>query len=318
MTIDRAVWQGRVDTGEAGHTLRLHQVLRDYDACDASEVAGGAVVLGFCSDEGVRRNHGRQGAVAGPDMLRRALASLPVQGTPAVFDGGNIVCADDRLEAAQAALGHRVAEVLAAGARPVVLGGGHEIAYGTFLGVAEHFGDRLRDEPMLILNFDAHFDLRAQPTASSGTPFWQISQLLAGRQAPFHYACLGVSRYSNTEALFERATALNVDYWLDETMLAHRLPQMCEQLEKRLAKVSHVYLTIDMDVLPGEKAPGVSAPAAHGVALEVIEALVGVVRRSGKLRVADIAEYNPTYDRDGLTARVGARLLHPLITQLDV
>ena len=46
-----------------------------------------------------------------------------------------------------------------------------------------------------------------------------------------------------------------------------------------------------------------------------MEALIGVVRRSGKLRVADIAEYNPTYDRDGLTARVGARLLHPLITQ---
>lgn len=315
MTIDRKVWQGRVDSGEAGHTLRLHQVIRDYDD-DTAQAAGGAVVLGFCSDEGVRRNHGRPGAVAGPDTLRRALASLPVLGTPAVFDGGNVVCIDDRLEAAQSALGHRVADVLAAGARPVVLGGGHEIAYGTFLGVAEHYGDRLRDEPILILNFDAHFDLRAQPTASSGTPFWQISQWLAGRQAPFHYACLGVSRYSNTEALFARADALGVDYWFDEDMLAHQLPQLCERLAAKLAGVSHVYLTIDMDVLPGEKAPGVSAPAAHGVAFEVVEALIGVVRRSGKLRVVDIAEFNPTYDRDGLTARVGARLLHPLLTQI--
>lgn len=313
MTIDRSVWQGRVDTGEAGPTLRLHQVLREYDA---AQVRDGAVVLGFCSDEGVRRNHGRPGAVAGPDMLRRALAGLPVTGNAAVFEGGNVVCADGRLEAAQAALGHRVAEVLRAGARPVVLGGGHEIAYGTFLGIAEHFGDRLRDEPLLVLNFDAHFDLRAQPTASSGTPFWQISQWFAGRQAPFHYACLGVSEYSNTEALFQRAQQLGVDYWLDQDMLAHQLPQMCERLEAKLASVAHVYLTIDMDVLPGEKAPGVSAPAAHGVAFEVVEALIGVVRRSGKLRVADIAEYNPTYDRDGLTARVGARLLHPLLTQL--
>ncbi|GAB3627369.1 formimidoylglutamase [Pandoraea terrae] len=312
MTIDRTVWQGRVDTGETGHTLRLHQVLRDYDA---SQVAGGAVLLGFCSDEGVRRNHGRPGAVQGPDMLRRALAGLPVHGEPAVFEGGNVVCADGRLEAAQAALGHRVAEVLRGGARPVVLGGGHEIAYGTFLGIAEHFGDRLRDEPLLILNFDAHFDLRAQPTASSGTPFWQIAQLLAGRQAPFHYACLGVSRYSNTDALFERADQLGVTYWVDEDMLAHRLPEMCERLAAELAKVSHVYLTIDMDVLPGEKAPGVSAPAAHGVPFEVVEGLIGVVRRSGKLRVADIAEYNPSFDRDGLTARVGARLMHPLLTQ---
>jgi len=71
-----------------------------------------------------------------------------------------------------------------------------------------------------------------------------------------------------------------------------------------------VHLSVDLDVLPGEKSPGVSAPAAHGVALAVVEALVGTVCGSGRLRLAEIAEMNPAFDRDDLTACVAARLVH--------
>ncbi len=83
--------------------------------------------------------------------------------------------------------------------------------------------------------------------------------------------------------------------------------------DRQLADADHVYLTIDMDVLPAGVAPGVSAPAAYGVPLAVIEELVKCVQRSGKLRVADIAEYNPTFDIDRHTARVAARLAYQLI-----
>ena len=69
-----------------------------------------------------------------------------------------------------------------------------------------------------------------------------------------------------------------------------------------------VYLTIDLDVLPAATAPGVSAPAALGVPLSVVEAMVQRVRSSGKLRAADIAEYNPSLDQDKRTARAAARL----------
>lgn len=80
-----------------------------------------------------------------------------------------------------------------------------------------------------------------------------------------------------------------------------------------MALAGHVYLTIDLDALPAAVMPGVSAPAAFGVPLAVVEALVGEVRRSGKLRVADLAEYNPSYDRDHQGARVAARLAYRLL-----
>ena len=59
---------------------------------------------------------------------------------------------------------------------------------------------------------------------------------------------------------------------------------------------------------------GVSAPAARGVDLAVIESIIEQIRLSGKLKLADLAEYNPKYDIDSRSARVAARLFH-LITK---
>ncbi|MEA3543858.1 MAG: arginase family protein, partial [Thermodesulfobacteriota bacterium] len=75
-----------------------------------------------------------------------------------------------------------------------------------------------------------------------------------------------------------------------------------------------VYLSIDLDVLPAATAPGVSAPAGRGIPLPVLEQLLSLIRSVAqkRLRVADIAEYNPIYDIDSRTARVAARLCHLL------
>lgn len=75
-----------------------------------------------------------------------------------------------------------------------------------------------------------------------------------------------------------------------------------------LAACDAVYLTVCLDVLPGAVAPGVSAPAPLGLPLALVEALVEQVMLSGRVIAADIAELNPVFDRDGLTARVAARL----------
>jgi len=83
-------------------------------------------------------------------------------------------------------------------------------------------------------------------------------------------------------------------------------------LQAFMAACDHLYLTIDLDVLPAFEAPGVSAPAARGVPLGLIEPLIETVRDSGKLRLADIAELNPDYDIDHRTARAAARLVWTL------
>src|SRR5699024_8594051 len=133
----------------------------------------------------------------------------------------------------------------------------------------------------------------------------------AARDWPFRYACLGVSRASNTAALFRRARELNVLVHEDRDF--ERAPDMVfDNLRAFIDGCDHLYLTIDLDGLPAAEAPGVSAPAARGVPLARFEPLIDLVRDSGKLRLADIAELNPDYDIDNRTARVAARLVHQI------
>nr|WP_238552029.1 formimidoylglutamase [Herminiimonas sp. CN] len=307
--MDQLLWAGRQDADSAGDTRRLHQVVQPFD--EASE--GGAALIGFACDEGVRRNHGRVGAAQGPDAIRRMLANLPAHGIGRLFDAGNIACTDGALEQAQLRLAGQVQQALVQQAFPVVLGGGHEVAYGTFIGIARHLGPALRSGRLLIVNFDAHFDLRQADQASSGTPFRQIAQWCEQAGVAFHYLCYGISRLGNTPALFARARELGVHFSLDSEIAFGNLADFGQELQQQLAAASHVYLTIDLDVLPAEKAPGVSAPAAYGVPLEKVEYLVRLAKDSGKLIAADIAECNPSFDRDGLTAKVAARLAHTLL-----
>ncbi|AXF17095.1 formimidoylglutamase [Paraburkholderia caledonica] len=317
---DGKVWAGRSDDGEPGDTRRVFNQVTPFGS--ALQVQRDApVIVGFCSDEGVRRNQGRIGAAHAPKELRRVLAGLPAKtAMAALADAGDVVCDDGDLEAAQAELAHVVSEVLAGGGRPLVFGGGHEVAWGTYSGLrlhqqreAENQATPLISRKLLIINFDAHFDLRQKRPANSGTPFDQIALDCVERGVSFNYVCFGISDLGNTASLFAHAERLGVHYVLDVDMQETQLPQRLNELQKLLDAADDVYLTIDLDVLPAATAPGVSAPAALGVPLSVVEAMVLRVRASGKLRASDIAEYNPTLDQDRRTARAAARLAYRLL-----
>lgn len=302
---DLGRWSGRIDHSEGELGRRWHQLVQPWRA------QRGLALLGFACDAGVARNQGRPGAAQGPAAIRAQLGNMPVRGCTSISDAGDVVCAADAqgdgLEAAQDLLSQAVAGLLAAGAAPLVLGGGHEMAFGSFGGLARHLSGG--DVPRIgIVNLDAHFDLRMAERASSGTPFRQMAQYCEAGGWPFRYCCLGVSAFANTQALFERARALGVRWMLDEQMAAHRFAEVADLLADFLGGVDHLYFTICLDVLPASVAPGVSAPAARGVALDVVEQIADLLAASGKLRVADIAELNPAQDIDQRTARVAARL----------
>lgn len=304
------VWQGRDDSGEQGDTTRLFQLVHR----DGGFGRGDAVLLGFASDAGVRRNRGRAGAARGPEQARRMLAGLPAGALRSLWDAGDVRCEGDALEPAQEALAAHVTRILDTGARLVVLGGGHEIAWGSYQGLRDHLhGGAGGGARVLVLNLDAHFDLRSSRPGNSGTPFHQIMEDSRTRGLPVRYACLGVSRLGNTQALFDRARDWGV-HWVEDTEMQERhLEQRLVDIDALLAPVEHVYLTIDTDVLPAAVMPGVSAPAPYGVPLSVIEACVARVKASGKLRLADIAEFNPDHDIDNHSARVVARLAWHLL-----
>jgi formiminoglutamase len=301
------IWTGRVDPEP--DSARWHQRIQPLTA----QSPAGLSLLGFACDEGVRRNHGRTGAADGPEAIRKALANLAWHRHGPAYDAGDVVCADGNLEAAQARLADAVKTLLDAGLLPVVLGGGHEIAYGSWSGLATHMSQQAQAPRIGIINFDAHFDLRDPAFVhSSGTPFAQIAEQCAQRGWPFRYACLGVSKASNTRALFNKAAELGVLVREDDEMTAANLEQLCADLQAFAADCDALYLTIDIDVLPACEAPGVSAPAARGVPLTLLEPLLECIKASGKLRLIDLAELNPTYDIDNRTAKVVARLIHRL------
>lgn len=275
----------------------------------------GVALVGFACDAGVARNQGRIGAAKGPRALRQALAPLAWHRQGPALDAGDIVCqGDSDMETAQARLAERVAELMAQGHLPIVLGGGHEVAFGSWSGLARHLDEGDTPTPRVgIINFDAHFDLRdSRHVRSSGTPFAQIAEASQARGWPFRYACLGVSRAANTRALFQRAAELGVLVREDHEITAARLDSLGEELTDFIGQCDRIYLSIDIDVLPACEAPGVSAPAAHGVPLALIEPLLTRVRDSGKLALIDLAELNPDVDIDRRTARAAARLIHHL------
>ena len=306
---DLSLWAGRADAEEGPRAIRWHQSVRPL--VDAA--APGMALLGFACDAGVARNHGRPGAAEGPAALRRAMANLAWRRTAPAWDAGDVVVEGDALEDGQRELGAAVTRLLDAGHRPVVVGGGHEVAFGSFVGLADHLARKAGGRPPAIgvVNLDAHLDLRAG-RASSGTPFRQIAEACAARRWPFRYLCLGVDEGSNTEALFDTARRLGASWRRDRDSTPARLDEATAELGAFLSSVERVHLTVDLDVLPAGVAPGVSAPASRGVALEVIEALVDTVVASGKLALGEVAELNPAFDPDGRTARVAARLVEQL------
>lgn len=314
-------WRGRVDPldGQAG--WRWHQVVRGWDGAmpDSAALHAGprpVALLGLASDEGVRRNQGRQGAASGPAQLRSFLSNLPVQEDMNLLDAGDISCQGHDLETAQARYAQQMSTLIDQGHLPIGLGGGHEIGWASYLGWAQSRCVTQAPQAKLgLLNLDAHFDLRTAQHPTSGTPFLQALEHAKAHGLDLSYACWGASESANTRVLFERAEQWGVNTRLDTELGVQALPARLAELQAWLDGVDQVYLTICLDVLPAGVAPGVSAPSARGVPQEVVEALVDTVLRSGKLVLADVAEYAPAFDQDGHTGRVAARLVHRIARQ---
>jgi formiminoglutamase len=328
---DMTQWTGRAEPFETARARYWYQLAQPYE----DQHIG---LIGFACDQGVRRNQGRVGARAAPPLIRRAFATLPViaelqqrfdgQLSTLLGDAGDIHCddndgfAESTLEQAQIKYADAVSNVIKQGGLPIGLGGGHAIAYGSFLGLWQALKNTseatisTNTAPTIgIINFDAHLDIRQSDVATSGTPFRQIAEHLDAHGQPFHYCCIGVSRFSNTAALFDRAEQLGVQVISDEDCHYQPWGTLAERVKNFVDQVDIIYLTIDMDCLPSSIVPGVSAPAAYGIELGFVERMVKTIMASGKVKMADIAEINPTFDIDSRSCKVAARLLATIVEQ---
>jgi formiminoglutamase len=314
------IWQGRQDNEDAELGLRVHQVI-DKDSHHANNKLI-QTLIGFECDKGVAANKGRVGASLGPNAIRDALANMAWHGNKNTIlqDEGNI-SAEDTLESAQHDFAKQIERKLASSQLVVGIGGGHEIAWASYQGLAQDLQTNgcpgKSAKKIGIVNFDAHFDLRIpSPSASSGTPFRQIAEHCIAHGQSFNYACIGVAQTANTKALFNYAKQLNVRYLLDINCNVKAAKKLLKPL---LADIDELYVTICLDAFPSSIAPGVSAPSALGISPQFVITLIHWLADSQEKynynwRLADIAEMNPKYEIDNATSRLAARLVFEILS----
>lgn len=308
-------WTGR----SSDEQLYMHEKVQcvGLDDIGHTVIKKGVALLGYSCDEGVKRNQGRPGAKDGPKVIRQALAKMPnhQENSISLFDTGDINCTLGKMEEAQSDLRDAVDKLLSAKVFPIVLGGGHDMAYGHFNGIKKFLG---RSKKSLgIINFDAHFDLRNNENGNnSGTPFFQIAQDCKESSEDFKYLCLGIREDANDRQLFETAQDLEVKFLLRETFRMQFVEEINKWIVAFLNSVDYVYVTIDLDGFSSAFAPGVSAPSPMGFSQDIVLESLKTILASNKMISMDIAELNPKYDVDGRTAKLGASLIHFIIARL--
>ncbi len=305
----KANWTGRIDDPVNRKSFRYHQVVELIDDIASSSLSNTCVLLGFECEEGVRRNNGRLGAALAPNALRGELSKLPWKFSESnrFVDIGNVSCSDNNLEFAQQELGQTVSTILQKEGIPIILGGGHETAFGHYLGVRNAIGEKAS---LGIINVDAHFDLRAYNTASSsGTMFKQILE----KDTNTAYFVAGIQQYGNTQELFDTAHRLNVQYLLEEDIEHDKIECLIDSLEAFIKKHDHIMLTLCTDVLNAAFAPGVSAPSPFGLKPATVRSIIHNVTSHDNTCSFDISEINPVVDENNRTVKLGAYLVNEAI-----
>lgn len=272
-------------------------------------------ILGYAGEEGVIRNQGRLGTLEGPAAIRKMLGSVAYhlpENLP-LLDYGDIFTINQDLEGSHEAISQITLDLLKSHHFPVLLGGGHDLAYAHGRGVQNYIAEK--GEKLGIINLDAHFDLRplADGKAHSGSPFLQLAQEFPNN---FHYLALGIQRAANPKSLFQTAEKLNTRYLVMEDFRLNNWEYIEEQIIWFLDSVNKVYLSIDLDGFSSAFAPGVSAPSPMGFNPQIAFKVFELIAKSKKLISLDVVELNPKYDQDNATARLAARAIEYILRKV--
>jgi formiminoglutamase len=299
--------KGRFD-GDSTIDQRFWQIVQDFNNIDKSSKEQKVCFVGFPSDDGVKQNLGRVGSAMAPDVIRNKMLSIPKVENVELYDVGNIPKKNQSLNDHQLSYANKISDIISKNCLPIGLGGGHEIAYGTFCGVKNA---QKKDTKIGIINFDAHLDMRPYDKGtSSGTMFKQI----ADENKEFHYLPIGIQTIGNTQRLFSIAKQHSIPIITFEDTINKPLIELQKSILNFIDKVDVVYLTFCMDVFDISDAPGVSAPSAIGIDKRLVLQLLQTIFSTKKIVAVDFAEVNPSLDIDERTSRLVAYLIHYLIS----
>lgn len=202
-----------------------------------------------------------------------------------------------------------VATSVQAGHFPLVLGGDHSLSIGSVRGAA-------RGRKLGVIWIDAHADFNTVETTPSGNIHGMPLALLAGRGEsslvqlwdepvpvidPAHIAVIGARDLDQGEKA--NLTAAGVMVMGMEQIDRHGMVKVMERAIERASQgTDGIYLSLDMDSLDPEHAPGVGTPVPAGLSQRETHLACEMVAETGRLAGMDIVEVNPILDTQNRTA----------------
>ena len=291
-----------------------------------SERTREVAIIGAALDLG----QGRRGVDMGPSAIRYAgleerLQSLGFQ----VRDHGNVETAvpeatalhDERarflpeIRTTCERIAAKIVEELRAGAIPLVLGGDHSVALGSLGGLASIHG------PGGVLWIDAHADINTPETSPSGNVHGMplaAALGLAGPEFesdvwplpavdPRRVVLLGLRQADEGERGLLRQAGVRV-FTMSEIDRIGVERAMREALD-RVSGPGFVHLSLDMDALDPEFAPGVGTPVRGGLTYREAHLALELVAESELAGSFEIVEVNPILDRENTTAITAVELV---------
>jgi arginase len=285
---------------------------------------GRVAVIGAALDLG----SGRRGVDMGPSAIRYAglEARLKELGRR-VADWGNVAVAvpeavsegDPRMRYLQPILEtcEQVADLVAEAVEidhfPLVLGGDHSIALGTLGGLASVHG------PGGVLWLDAHGDLNRPETSPSGNVHGMALSGALGLNGPAfesgHWPLPAVTRFAlvglrqldeGERTLLKELQALA--FTMSEIDRRGIESVMREALE-HVDGPGFVHVSLDMDVVDPEVAPGVGTPVRGGLSYREAHLALELVAESGLAGSLEVVEVNPILDRENETGALAVELV---------
>lgn len=206
-----------------------------------------------------------------------------------------------------------VRSAVAAGRIPLLLGGDHSLAIGSI-------GGSSADEPVGLIWIDAHGDFNTPQTTLTGNIHGMTLAVLlgdgypelveAGRPGPKLRAedvvMIGIRDLDPQERLRLRASGIAVYTMrdIDERGIGAVAREALERLEHR----ERLHVSLDMDCLDPQTAPGVGTASSAGLTCREAQLLMEIIADSGRCRALDIVEINPILDRHNQTARLAVEL----------
>jgi arginase len=273
---------------------------------------------------------GRRGVDMGPSAIRYAgLEARLGQLGRELRDWGNVEGAVpeatsvgnervrflNEIKAACERVAQLVAEAAEAGLFPVVLGGDHSVALGTLGGLARVHG------PGGVLWIDAHGDLNRPETSPTGnvhgmplaaalgaagsefeSPAWPLPAA-----TPERVALVGVRSLDPAEMELIGDLDLTVYTMSDVDRLG--VERVIRQALSRIAGPGFVHVSLDMDALDPDIAPGVGTPVRGGLSYREAHLALELVAESGLAGSLEVVEVNPILDRENETAKLAVELV---------